>query len=55
MQTTNWKDLAELVGFAAIVASLLFVAAQTRQDRIHVSFSTISDIETSLIRVGSLS
>jgi hypothetical protein len=34
MQTTKWKDLAELVGFAAIVASLLFVAAQMRQDRI---------------------
>jgi hypothetical protein len=35
MKSTNWKDIAELVGIAAIVASLVFVGMQMRQDRIH--------------------
>lgn len=35
MKNTNWKDSAELVGIAAIVASLVFVGLQMRQDRIH--------------------
>ena len=30
---SNWKDTAELVGIAAIVASLVFVGQQLRQDR----------------------
>jgi len=33
MNTTNWKDIAELLGIAAIVASLIFVGMQLRQDR----------------------
>lgn len=33
MQSTNWKDIAELVGIAVIVASLVFVGMQMRQDR----------------------
>jgi len=28
----NWKDIAELVGIAAIIASLIFVGAQIKQD-----------------------
>lgn len=31
MKSTNWKDVAELVGIAAIVASLIFVGLQMRQ------------------------
>ena len=31
MATTNWKDIAELVGIAAIVASLMFVGLEMRQ------------------------
>ena len=31
MRTTNWKDIAELVGIAAIVASLIFVGLQMKQ------------------------
>ena len=31
MKSTNWKDIAELVGIAAIVASLIFVGLQMRQ------------------------
>jgi hypothetical protein len=31
MKRSNWKDTAELVGIAAIVASLIFVGLQMRQ------------------------
>ena len=33
MKTTSWKDLAELVGIAAIVASLIFVGLELQQSR----------------------
>ena len=35
MKNTNWKDIAEFVGIAAIVASLVFVGMQMQQDRVH--------------------
>lgn len=35
MNKTYWKDIAELVGIAAIVASLVFVGMQMKQDRVH--------------------
>jgi hypothetical protein len=31
MKSNNWKDFAELIGIAAIVASLMFVGLQMRQ------------------------
>lgn len=31
MKSANWKDIAELIGIAAIVASLVFVGLQMRQ------------------------
>jgi len=33
MSSTSWKDTAELIGIAAIVASLVFVGMQMRQDQ----------------------
>lgn len=33
MKTTNWKDIAELIGIAAIVGSLIFVGMEMRQTR----------------------
>ena len=33
MRNVGWKDIAELVGIAAIVASLIFVGMQMRQDQ----------------------
>jgi len=33
MPKRNWKEIAELVGMAAIVASLIFVGYQLKQDR----------------------
>lgn len=34
MKMTNWKDIAELVGITAIVASLIFVGLQLRQEQV---------------------
>jgi len=34
MKSRNWRDIAELVGIAAIVASLVFVGIQLRQEQI---------------------
>ena len=51
MNKTNWKDIAELIGIAAIVASLVFVGMQMQQDRVHAraelgadSFSNLASI-----------
>jgi len=33
MKNTNWKDTAELIGIAAIVASILFVGLQMKQSQ----------------------
>ena len=33
MKTANWKSIAELIGMAAIVASLIFVGLQLRQEQ----------------------
>ena len=33
MKNSNWKDIAELIGIAAIVASLLFVGLQMKQSQ----------------------
>ena len=33
MKPTNWKDIAELIGIAAIVASLIFVGMEMRQSQ----------------------
>lgn len=34
MKSANWKDFAELIGIAAIVASLIFVGLEMRQTRV---------------------
>ena len=34
MKSANWKDIAELIGIAAIVASLIFVGMEMRQTRV---------------------
>jgi len=41
MRKTSWKDVAELVGIAAIVGSLLFVGIQLRQDQA-IAFAEIN-------------
>lgn len=46
MKKTDWKNIAELIGIAAIVASLIFVGLQLRQDReiaVSESYSSTTD------------
>jgi len=33
LKPTNWKDIAELIGITAIVASLIFVGLQLKQSQ----------------------
>ena len=40
MKQTNWKDIAELIGIAAIVASLIFVGLELRQTQSALIAST---------------
>ena len=51
MKSANWKDIAELLGIAAIVASLIFVGLQMRQDQeiaITGSYSSVVESAASL-------
>jgi len=43
MRSTNWKDIAELVGILAIVASLVSVAFQLRQTQSALTASTFQE------------
>jgi hypothetical protein len=54
--TTNWKQTAELVGIAAIVASLIFVGFQLRQEQNIAIAQTIQGFaETNAnLRIGGL-
>jgi hypothetical protein len=40
MKNTNWKDIAELVGIAAIVASLIALTLELRQTQLALSATT---------------
>ena len=40
MSATSWKDVAELIGIAAIVASLVFVGLELRQTQTALMAST---------------
>ena len=55
MKNKNWKDVAELIGIGAIVASLVFVGMQIQQDRVHArgelgadSFSNLASMSLEL-------
>ena len=55
MKTTNWKTTAELLGMAAIVASLILVAYEVRQASlqaeaaaIHVRFNQIEEANSAI-------
>ena len=57
MKNKNWKDVAELIGIVAIVASIVFVGMQMQQDRIHAraelgadSFSNLASMSIELTR-----
>jgi hypothetical protein len=57
MKKTDWKDIVEIVGIAAIVGSLLFVGLQFKQsheialaNRYQTRFETISDYAGNIIQ-----
>ena len=59
MKDTNWKDIAELVGVAAIVASLIFVGLQMRQsheialaDQYQSRSEAVQDLYISMYEAG---
>jgi len=54
MQTTSWKDIAELVGIAAIVASLLFVGLQMKQSQDIALSETDVSLAGNLIEFAAL-
>ena len=55
MKSTNWKDIAELVGITAIVASLVFVGMQMRQDQEIAIVETRGDVTATMMGLaGSL-
>ena len=51
---SNWKDYAELVGIAAIVASLIFVGVQLQQDRSIAQAAVFSESENSVNNLAEL-
>ncbi len=55
MQSTNWKEIAELIGIAAIVASLVFVGLQLRQDQDIARYEGASDYyDTTIAYAGAI-
>ena len=54
MRSTNWKSLMELVGVAAIVASLVFVGFQLRQDRELMTVATYGSVTESMNALSEL-
>ena len=54
MNKTDWKDTAELVGIAAIVASLIFVGLQLRQESAIAARESSSDFVEAGIEMAQL-
>ena len=54
MSTLNWRDTAELVGIAAIVASLIFVGLQMRQDQRLTETQVFVDSESVVVQLADL-
>jgi hypothetical protein len=48
MNSTSWKDVAEIVGIAAIVASLILVAYELRQNTAVTTAQAVFDLNTSV-------
>ena len=54
MKDTNWKDIAELIGIAAIVASLIFLGFQMRQDKQIAEAQILSERDDTTIDLARL-
>ena len=49
MRRVRWKDLAEVIGFVALIASLIFVGLQIRQDHKIARLQTAADFDDTMI------
>ena len=54
MKKTDWKTTAELIGIAALIASLLFVGMQLRQDREIATAQLFAEYDNTVIEWGGL-
>ena len=54
MESRNWKDIGEFVGMGAIVASLIFVGFQMRQDRDIALAESLMAAEGSITAIDAL-
>lgn len=54
MKALNWKNLAELIGIVALVASLLFVGLQLQQDREIATAQLFADYDNTILEWGGL-
>lgn len=54
MKSGNWKDTAELIGIAAIVASLIFVGLQMRQEQEIAQAQAYVDGAANFVELSSL-
>ncbi len=54
MKTTNWKDIAELIGIGAIVGSLIFVGFQMRQDKLIAEAQIYAERDDTTVNLAQL-
>jgi hypothetical protein len=52
MKTTDWRTTAELIGIAAIVASLVFVGLQVQQQAVATRSATVLQLKDSWIQLN---
>lgn len=52
MNSPSWKDIAELVGIAAIVASLVFVGVQIRQEAAATRSAAVLQLKDSWVQLN---
>ena len=52
MTTPSWKDIAELIGIAAIVASLVFVGVQIRQEAAATRSAAVLQLKDSWVQLN---
>jgi hypothetical protein len=54
MNRERWKDLLEAVGFTALIASLIFVGLQIRQDHTIAQAQNAADFDDTMIEYASV-
>lgn len=52
MNSPSWKDIAELIGIAAIVASLVFVGVQIRQEAAATRSAAVLQLKDSWVQLN---